>query len=175
MADRGFDFTFLKIGADEFNQLGFRDRDKNAIRILEARTFAMPDEDTDDSVCGSWFEIAIPAIDAVRGGHFWAPLAPKLLHLREEPTTHIRFDAGGISLGVSESIALNSPSPCFKSRDKATLTALIDRYGFKHKPYPGFEGAFVQLVAPEGTSLFIFDQDYLGESYEVDELVNPPR
>ena len=173
MTDHGFDFTFLKIGSDEFNQFGFRDRDRSEIRIIEARTFALPDEDIDDSLCGSWFEIVLPAMDAMRGGHFWAPLAPRLLHLREEPTTHMRFDAGGISLGVSESIALNSPSPCFKCSDKSALTALIERHDMKHKRYPGFEGAFVQLVAPEGTSLYVFDEDYLGESYVVDESDDP--
>lgn len=169
MSDHGFEFSFLNIGSEEFNRLGFRDRYKNAIQIIEARTFSLPDEDTRDSVCGSWFEIVLPAADTMRSGHFWAPLAPKLLHLREEPTTHMRFDAGNASLGISESIALNSPSLCFKCQDKSALASLIELHGFKHKLYPGFEGAFVQLVAPEGTSLYVFDEDYLGESYVVDE------
>ena len=33
----------------------------------------------------------------------------------------------------------------------------------------GFEGAFVELRAPEGTTLYAFDEDFLGESYVVDE------
>ena len=33
----------------------------------------------------------------------------------------------------------------------------------------GFEGAFVAIRAPEGTTLFAFEEDFLGESYEVEE------
>jgi hypothetical protein len=35
--------------------------------------------------------------------------------------------------------------------------------------FPGYEGAFVELQAPEGTKLFVFDEDFLGESYVIDE------
>jgi hypothetical protein len=169
MTDHGFEFTYLKIGSDEFNQLGMHDRNGNSIRMLEARTFSLPDEDTDDSICGEWFEVTLPSADALRNGRFWAPLAPSLLSLREEPTTHMRFDAGGMSLGLSESIALVGPSLCFKCRDKSMLSSQVERQGLQHKMYPGFEGALMEIVSPEGTRLYIFDNDFLGESYEVDE------
>lgn len=168
MADHGFDFVFMKVGADEFNELGLRDRDKNNVWMLEARTFALPDEDTNDSLCGSWFEVTLPSRDVVRNARFWAPLAPKILEMREEPTTHMRFDAGGISLGLSESIALEIPSLCFKCRDKSLLESLIEQHGLKHAMYPGFEGALMEIVAPEGTRLYVFDSDFLGEAYEVE-------
>ena len=169
MSDHGFDFTLLKIGQEEFNQLVLKDRDSNNLWMLEARTFSRPDEDTEDSLCGNWFEVTLPTRDAMHGGRFWAPLAPKVLDLREEPTTHMRFDAGGISLGLSESIALDGPSLCFKCYDKDLLSAQIENQGLKHKNFPGFEGAFVELEAPEGTKLYVFDADFLGEAYEVDE------
>jgi hypothetical protein len=35
--------------------------------------------------------------------------------------------------------------------------------------YPGYEGAFAALKAPEGTTLYLFDEDFLGEGIEVDE------
>ncbi|MBT8077512.1 MAG: hypothetical protein KJO31_03005 [Gammaproteobacteria bacterium] len=169
MADHGFEFTIIKVDLEEFNQLGLQDRDRNNIWMLEARTFSPPDESIDNSVCGGWFEVTLPTRDALRGGRFWAPLAPKLLELREEPTTHMRFDAGGVSLGLSESIALESPSLCFKCPDKSLLASVIDLQGIVHKEFPGFEGAFLELKAPEGTKLFVFDSDFLGEAYEVDE------
>jgi len=174
MSDHGFDFSFLKIDEDVFNELGFPDRDGNMVTMLEARTFSPPEYDTGDSLCGSWFEMTLPARDALRSGRFWAPLAPLLLRLREEPTTHMRFEAGGISLGLSESIALDRPSVCFKCHDKSSIGATIEQHGLKHEPYPGFEGAFVALVAPEGTKLFLFDEDFLGEMYLVDETGEEP-
>jgi hypothetical protein len=46
---------------------------------------------------------------------------------------------------------------------------LIQQRGFDYEKYPGYEGAFVAIKAPEGTTLYVFEEDFLGESYEVDE------
>lgn len=82
---------------------------------------------------------------------------------------HMRFDAGGAALGLSESIALDSPSLCFKCHDEDALKALIEKNDLPHQRYPGYEGAFVALKAPEGTMLYAFSEDFLGETYEVAE------
>lgn len=169
MADHGFDFRYLKLDDDVFNELGFIDRDGHLVTMVEARTFSPGDEDTDNSLCGRWFELSLPAKDALRAGRFWAPLAPELLRMREEPTTHMRFNAAGMSLGLSESIALTGPSLCFRCDDKEAVWIALAKEGFKHHEFPGYEGAFMSLVAPEGTSLFLFDEDFLGELYEVSE------
>jgi len=174
MSDHGFDFSFLKLDEDVFNELGFFDSDGHTVSMIEARTFTPADEDTADSMCGSFFEVSLPVRDTMHAGLFWAPLAPNLLSLREEPTTHMRFEAGDIPLGLSESIALKRPSLCFKCDDKDRLAQAIERHGLASKPFPGFEGAFVELQAPEGTTLYAFSEDFLGESYEVDESDDPP-
>lgn len=174
MADRGLDFSFLRIDEDVFNELGFSDRDGNMVTLVEARTFSPAADDLNDSLCGSWIELTLPVRDTMRDGLFWAPLAPRLLTLREEPTTHMRFDAGGMPLGLSESIALKRPSLCFKCHDKGGLIEAVDMHSLKHKSFPGFEGAFIELQAPEGTTLYAFGEDFLGESYEVDESDEPP-
>lgn len=169
MTDHGFDFSFLRLDEDVFNELGFVDRDGHMVTMIEARTFSPPDDDVGDSLCGRWFEITLPAKDAMRAGRFWAPLAPKVLRIREEPTTHMRFDAGGMALGLSESIALDRPGLCFKCRDRERLEEAVEKHGFRSQRYPGFEGAFSVIEAPEGTRLYMFDEDFLGELYVVDE------
>lgn len=169
MADHGYDFRYLHLGEDAFNRLGFRDRDGHAIAMVEARTFNLSEEAEQDSAAGSWFELTLPVKDTVRAARFWAPIAPTLLQMREEPTMHMRFDATGVALGLSESIALESPSLCFRCPDRQALMALLDRHGFDYEKFPGFEGAFVAIHAPEGTTLYAFEEDFLGESYEVDE------
>ncbi len=169
MSDHGFDFRYLRVDDDVFNELGFLDRDKNMITMIEARTFSPADEDTDNSICGQWFEISMPVKDAVRSARFWAPLAPELLRIREEPTTHMRFNAAEMSLGLSESIALDGPSLCFRCNDKDAIWTAIAQHGFKFKEFPGFEGSFMALQAPEGTMLYLFKEDFLGELYEVAE------
>jgi hypothetical protein len=169
MADHGFRFEFLRLDEDVFNELGLHDDDGHMIKMLEARTFSPPVDDVGLSVCGEWFEMVLPVRNAMRTGRFWAPLTPVLLRLREEPTTHMRFDAEGAALGLSESIALKEPSLCFKCRDREALTERIERHGLKTRTFPGFEGAFAEIEAPEGTKLYLFDEDFLGEPYIVEE------
>lgn len=169
MADHGFDFSFMQLGEDAFNEIRFPDRDGHNIGMLEARTFHASEDAENDSACGSWFEITLPVRDALRAAQFWAPIAPTLLEMREEPTTHMRFEADGVPLGLSESIALEGPSLCFKCPDRHGLMALLEQRGMDFEKFPGFEGAFVAIRAPEGTTLYAFEEDFLGEAYEVDE------
>ena len=169
MADRGFDFSVMRLGEDEFNELGFTDRDDHLITMLEARTFNPSAESENDSICGSWFELTLPVRNALSAAQFWAPIAPKLLEMREEPTTHMRFAADGVPLGLSESMALEGASLCFKCQDRDALFDLLNQQQIPFKKFPGFEGAFIAIQAPEGTMLYAFDEDFLGEKYEVDE------
>ena len=169
MADHGYNFSFLKIDEDVFNELGFADRDGHVISMIEARTFSVPPEDISDSACGRWVELTLPVRDVMQAGFFWAPLAPAVIDLREEPTMHMRFDAGGMAIGLSESIALETPSLCFKCMDRQAFEATLERHGIDQRKFPGYEGAFCCLRAPEGTALYVFDEDFLGETYEVEE------
>lgn len=173
MTDHGFDFTHMRLDEDVFNELAFKDRDGHTITMVEARTFNMSEEAEQDSLCGSWFELTLPVRDTVRAAAFWAPIAPAMLDMREEPTMHMRFDATGVALGLSESIALEAPSLCFRCPDREALMTVLEQHGFDYEKFPGFEGAFVAIRAPEGTMLYAFDEDFLGEAYEVDESGDP--
>lgn len=173
MSDHGFDFRFMQLDEDTFNQIGFVDRDGHMVTMLEARTFNASEDAEKDSACGSWFELTLPVREALRAAQFWAPIAPTLLEMREEPTTHMRFEANGVPLGLSESIALKGPSLCFKCPDRHGLMGLLEQRDMDFEKFPGFEGAFVAIRAPEGTTLYAFEQDFLGEAYEVDESGDP--
>ena len=169
MADHGFEFSYMQLGEESFNELRFADRDEHTITMLEARTFHASEEAERDSACGSWLELTLPVRDTLSAGQFWAPIAPTLLEMREEPTMHMRFDADGAPIGLSESIALTAPSLSFKCADREALMTLLENQGMKYEKFPGFEGAFVAIRAPEGTMLYVFEEDFLGEAYEVDE------
>lgn len=175
MSAHGFDFTTMRLDEDVFNQLGLGDRDGHAIAMLEARTFTGGDEFDNDSLLGTWFELTLPVRDTVHSAVFWGSVAETMLRIREEPTTHMRFDMGGLPLGLSESIALDGPSLCFKCPDREALLAEVERYDLPASKFPGFEGAFIGLEAPEGTRLYCFDEDFLGESYEVEETDDAPE
>ena len=169
MTDRGFEFSYMQLDEDAFNELRFADRDGHMITMLEARTFHASEEPDRDSACGSLIELTLPVRDVLRAGKFWAPIAPTLLDMREEPTMHMRFDADGAPIGLSESIALTGPSLSFKCPDREALLTLLEHNGMRFEKFPGFEGAFAAIRAPEGTTVYVFDEDFLGEAYEVDE------
>jgi catechol 2,3-dioxygenase-like lactoylglutathione lyase family enzyme len=169
MLDAGFDFRFMHLDDDKFHQLGLDEPSGHTLTMLEARTFQAPDPEQDDSACGAWYEWSLPVRDAIAAGRFWASLAPRLLRHREEPNAHLRFDAGNIAVGLSESIALQGPSLCFKCSDRPRLDALVKHRGLRSNACPGYEGAGLALMAPEGTPLFVFDEDFLGEPYEITE------
>lgn len=173
MTDHGFEFAFMRLDEDVFNELGLDDRDGNRITMLEARTFSGADDSVGDSICGSWFELSLPVKDALRAARFWGSVAPTVLNLREDPTTHMRFDVGGAPVGLSESIALEAPSLCFRCHDRGALQAMLDSKGLQHSLFPGYEGALAALRAPEGTMLYVFEEDFLGEGYEVTESHDP--
>ncbi len=161
MSDHGFDFELLRTDTDVFNELGFRDSDGQMIRMIEASTFTPPDEEVGRSICGEWFELSLPAKDAMRAGRFWAPLAPVMIELREEPTPHLRFDAAGMPLGLSEHNALKAPSPCFVCDDLSSVLSDVERHGLKIDTNPKYESSFVSIQAPEGTTLYLFESDFL--------------
>lgn len=169
MSDHGFDFSVTRLDEDVFNEIGFRDIDGNSITLVEARTYSRAPEPPEDSLCGRWFELTLPARDVIKAARFWAPLAPAVTDVREEPTTHMRFDAGGLPLGLSESLALDRPGLCFRCQDRESLAGRVERHGIREQAFPGFEGAFSMLQAPEGTRLYLFDDDFLGEKIEVEE------
>ena len=169
MADSGFDFSYMQLGEDAFNELRFSDRDRHTIMMLEARTFYGDDEDDNDSLLGTWFELTLPSKDVMRGARFWAPIAPAVTNVREEPTMHMRFEAGGVPVGLSESIALNGPSLCFRCPDRKVVAEACERHGFAIENFPGFEGAFAVLRSPDNVWLYLFDEDFLGEGIVVEE------
>lgn len=169
MSDHGFNFSFMQLDEDAFNELRFCDHDGHMVTMLEARTFNLSEAAEVDSKCGRWFELTLPVKDALKAARFWAPIAPALLEVREEPTTHMRFEADGVPLGLSESIAVTGPSLCFKCSDRQELMELVEQQGMTFEKFPGYEGAFVAIQAPEGTTLFAFEEDFLGEKYEVAE------
>ena len=69
---------------------------------------------------------------------------------------------------------LNRNSSHRQAMFRNMATSLIEHEGLKHEMYPGYEGAFVELQAPEGTTICVFDKDFLGESYVVDESDEVP-
>lgn len=161
LRELGYQFTFSRLSEDVFNEIGFVDPDKHVISLQEARSFSPPDESVNNSALGEWLELALPSSNIAASARFWAPLAPSVLHYREEPTIHYRFDAAGIAVGLSEDHYLTSPSLCFVCTNRSGLAETVERHQLDLDLNPGFEKAFASLRAPEGTNIYLFDKDFL--------------
>ncbi|MEM1173832.1 MAG: hypothetical protein AAGA33_00900 [Pseudomonadota bacterium] len=173
MVDHGFNFDVMRLEEDRFNEVAVVDSDGHALTMVEARTFHADEEDDDDAYLGTHFEISLPVRDTMRAARFWGPVTQVVESIREEPTVHMRFDAGGIPVGLSESIGLEGTSLCFKLQNAERLAHIVEREQLDYRRYPGFEGARAVIVAPEGTHLYLFDEDFLGETISVEESDEP--
>lgn len=169
MSDRGFEFESMRLDDDAFHEVMLKDPCGHELTIVEARTFTADPEDDDDSLCGTLMEISLPTDDALRAAHFWGPVAQVVEQTREEPTCHMRFNAGGIPLGLSESLGLPKPGLAFRNQDMDALLNRVESLGARVQKHPGYEGATAVIVAPEGTLLYVFSEDFLGETIEVEE------
>ena len=160
LADLGIAFTFAKLGEDQFNEVGFEDVDGNLISLQEARSFSPPAEGARASVLGDWLELSLPVRDLPAAARYWAPLAPSILKYRESPTPHLRFDAAGAPMGLTLDKAVGKTSLSFVCRNRDELMAVLEARQIALETDPGFEGAFGLLVAPEGSTIFLFDSDF---------------
>jgi hypothetical protein len=160
LADIGIAFTFTKLAEDQFNEVGFEDVDGNLVSLQEARSFSPPEEDVQASALGDWLELSLPVRDLPAAARYWAPLAPSILTYRESPPPHLRFDAAGAPMGLTLSEAVAKPSLGFVCTDRGRLMAILEARQIELEADPGFEGAFGRLMAPEGTSIFLFDSDF---------------
>ena len=160
LADIGINFTFKKLGEDQFNEVGFEDVDGNLVSLQEARSFSPPDDSTHASALGDWLELSLPVRDLPAAARYWAPLAPSILSFRESPTPHLRFAAAGAPMGLTLSEAVKQASLSFICRDRAQLEEVLEARQIEIETNPGFENAFGLLRAPEGTTIFLFESDF---------------
>ena len=52
MTKHGFEFNYLRLDEDVFNELGFRDFEGDAVCMVEARTFHLPADAEKEYECG---------------------------------------------------------------------------------------------------------------------------
>ena len=161
MTDGGTHFTFQSLDDDVFNELEFLDRDGHTVSLLEARTFSPGGVELGESLCGTLLEYSLPAREPLTAAHFWAPLAPAVLANRDDPEVHFRFDASGLPLGLSGAAALKRPALCYRCANKTLLNDALERSGINIMATQAYESAFAQLRGPEGTDLFLFEEDFL--------------
>lgn len=152
----------MQVDPDTFNEVLLVDPDNHPLLLVEARTYSPPTEAVSQSLLGDCVEWTYPVRQALISARFWAPFAPRALHMREQPELHLRFASGDLPVGLSETIAGRTGQLCYRTDDLATLGQMADKLGTPLKPArTNLPDCDLQLVTPEGLIINILSQDFL--------------
>lgn len=159
LEQNGVEFEFLKLGDDEFHELGFLAPDEQMVTLLEARTFSPPAPPvTTSSLLGFFAEYRLPVEDRGVAQAQW--LRYGLIESEPADTLHdtVSVCCTGLNLGLTESRRVRRPLLVFQSTDlDASLEALETRgIPVRREPVrPAHAPASARLVAPEGTEFLV--------------------
>lgn len=154
----GADFEFLKLGDDQFHELGFFLPDEQMVTLLEARTFSPPAlADIGASLLGFFMEYRIPVTDRDAAMSRWTQFGL----IENEPSGDSRDAASlcctGLNLGLSESRRLRQPTLIFHVAQINERLGLLAEKGIE--PAQIHADGSARFTAPEGTHLLLIETD----------------
>ncbi|HEX6929575.1 MAG TPA: hypothetical protein VF267_10015 [Gammaproteobacteria bacterium] len=155
----GAQFEFLKLGDDEFHELGFLAPDDQMVTLLEARTFSPPDtRNCRDSELGFFAEYRIPVDDRDAAQKQWRRFG--LLESEPVDAFHDTVSAccTGLNIGLTEARRVRRPLLVFHA---AGLPERLDRLAARGilpaRQPEGRNAQAADIVAPEGTAILVID------------------
>lgn len=150
----GAEFEFLKLGDDEFHELGFYLPDEQMITLLEARTFSPP-VSIGESLLGFFAEYRLPVAEREQAARRWLDFGL----LDNEPVDELHDTTSlcctGLNIGLSESRQLRQPTLVFHASDLAERLGVLAERGITPSRTAA---ACAWLTAPDGTSLLLVDR-----------------
>lgn len=154
---RDIPLEFIKMGEDQFNELGFLDPDGQMITLLEARTFSPPSTPPPPPAAGFFREYRYPVRRLDEAIGFWESMGFVATEVSEGPGARAALTSDGIDLCVYESSRREPPELVFASTDLARTGEQLS--GRDLAPATGEDavsgGPCLTLRAPEGTSICI--------------------
>lgn len=158
----GVDFEFLKLGDDEFHELGFLAPDGQMVTLLEARTFSPPAPDAVVSgLAGFFAEYRIPVDDRESALAEWLRLG--LLEGEPMDSLHdtVTVSCTGLNVGLTESRRVRRPLLVFhagglRERLDVLATRGIEPVQRILEPRTSLLLA-AHLEAPEGTAVLLVE------------------
>ncbi|HEX6927841.1 MAG TPA: hypothetical protein VF267_01230 [Gammaproteobacteria bacterium] len=155
-------FEFLKLGDDEFHELGFYAPDGQMVTLLEARTFSPPNPaDLHESLAGFFAEYRLPVEDREAALAQWLRFGL----IESEPVDALHDTASacctGLNIGLTESRRLRQPALIFHARGLGERLHVMESRGvLAMQRYEDRNTGVLQaarLEAPEGTPLLLID------------------
>jgi catechol 2,3-dioxygenase-like lactoylglutathione lyase family enzyme len=158
----GVEFEFRRLGADQFNEVGWTLPSGQLIRVVEARTFSPPKARRKEaSSCGYFLEVGLPVRDLPAAKAYWERFGFVGMDEPEAPLPHVCCTSDTIDIGLYEYRDLRAPTLLFESASPAMNVARIARRGIEpERRLPGALGAGTAAlyIAPEGTAILIETQ-----------------
>lgn len=149
----GIEFTFRKLGLDQFNEAGFYDPSGQTVCLLEARTFSPPPFEQDSFALPGYFRgLRRRYRDPEAAARFWEELG-----LMASP------DAAGVTEVCAEGFNLQfsrrgpAVALVFETPDLEARVAKLEYDG--HQPVR--RDGEVELEAPDGLSLILVETEPL--------------
>lgn len=154
----GAEFEFLKLGDDEFHELGFFLPDEQMITLLEARTFSPPPAGIPPSLAGFFAEYRIPVEDEQAAAERWLRFGL----LENEPVDDLHGGMSlcwtGLNVGLSESRRLRQPALVFHVPHLGERVDLLEQRGILPAQAPAASAtSAARYLSPEGTQLLILE------------------
>jgi len=155
----GVDFEVRHLGGDVFNEVAWRDPSGNFLRYVEARTFSPSKRPaTDNSLCGYFLEIALPARDVEAARIYWEQFGFVGMVEADAPIPHVCCMSDTIDVGLYDQRHIRRPTLLFECADVEAGAARIAAAGVApamEVSAAGGAAASALFVAPEGTALLI--------------------
>jgi hypothetical protein len=158
----GVDLSFVRVGDDQFHEAGFTDPEGRLVKLLEART-SLPPAWTQDCVtaCGRFLEFSLASRSADDDAQFWQRLGFERIAEGREPQRWIRLQGGGAVLGLHEQPRLAS-GITFRCTSLDARLAYLQAKGIavaSGAPFAAERNRAATLTAPEGTPIYLLDED----------------
>jgi hypothetical protein len=152
-----------QLGQDSFNELGFHDPSGLRVRLLEARTFSLPDIDPGFiSSCGYFTELGVPVkeFDAMR--RYWEALDFVAMEEHASPFQRMTLTSHHLNIGLHRSRALRHCTLVFEDDNMRERLSHLKERGFAlsdEMPDNLDEHCNAVLQAPEGTQLLLMQSN----------------
>jgi catechol 2,3-dioxygenase-like lactoylglutathione lyase family enzyme len=160
---RGISLTRREIGAEVFNQIGFRDPFGQAISVLEARTFSpVTRRSADTSLCGYFDELSMPATHFDSAKEFWEPLGFVATDEEDSPYVHLPLTSDHVNIAFHRPRTLDRPMLVFSDPDMPARMARLRELGihFSDELPRGLDANENALLeSPEGTPILLLKEE----------------
>ncbi len=156
---RDIALTRCEIGAETFNEIGFRDPFGQAISVLEARTYSpVTRRPADMSLCGYFEEISMPVANFDTAKAFWEPLGFVATDEVDSPYVHLPLTSDHINIAFHRPRTLDRPMLVFSADDMRSRIERLRESAFRFseelpRGLDAHQNAL--LESPEGTPLLL--------------------